>query len=254
MLTKKLFFDVPVLNVLRNYMTWEFDGKLGKITTQLDRKLYTDTNKALEALGGRWNRKAGGHVFENDPRPAIAEILGSGTLTVARDGFFETPLQVIERMWTYVAGLEYFHVLEPSAGLGAICDFLVERGISKDRIDCVEINQERCDTLASKGYKVVCTDFLTYNPPPVYDLIMMNPPFENCQDVDHILHAFSFLAHGGFLVSVASEGINFRSDRKTIEFRKFLREFEGLSVPLPENSFKSSGTNVSTRLIFLEKK
>ena len=90
MLTKTLKFDQEVLNVLRA-MRWENDGTLGIISGgQLDRKLYERLNKALEAMGGKWNRKAGGHVFDADPRPAVEGLLDNGTLAVEKDGFFET--------------------------------------------------------------------------------------------------------------------------------------------------------------------
>lgn len=41
------------------------------IQEQLDRKLYEAVNKALEAAGGRWNKKAKAHVFKGDPRPYL---------------------------------------------------------------------------------------------------------------------------------------------------------------------------------------
>ena len=40
---------------------------------QLDRKTYEAVNKAIENLGGKWNKKAKTHVFPFDPAPKIAE-------------------------------------------------------------------------------------------------------------------------------------------------------------------------------------
>lgn len=69
-LTKKLNFTHDVLAVVRD-MDWSSDGLLGKITTTLDRSQYVAVNKALETMGGKWNKKQGGHVFTFDPRPQV---------------------------------------------------------------------------------------------------------------------------------------------------------------------------------------
>ena len=55
--------------IIVNGMTWdERDGKIaGVIVQQLDRNDYVKVNKALEALGGKWNRKAKAHLFDEDP-------------------------------------------------------------------------------------------------------------------------------------------------------------------------------------------
>lgn len=43
---------------------------------QLDRKLYMAVNKVLENMGGKWNRKAKGHVFANgDPAEMLEVVL-----------------------------------------------------------------------------------------------------------------------------------------------------------------------------------
>jgi hypothetical protein len=45
----------------------EVDDCIARITEgQLDRKLYEDVNKALAAIGGKWNRSKRGHVFEGE--------------------------------------------------------------------------------------------------------------------------------------------------------------------------------------------
>ena len=57
-----------VLAVLSNAA---MDGKNLKLTGQLDRALYVATNKVLELAGGKWNRKAQGHIFEG-PETTVA--------------------------------------------------------------------------------------------------------------------------------------------------------------------------------------
>jgi len=250
MLTKTLRFDPDTLATLRA-MDWSADGTQGKINGQLDRALYAKVNKALEAMGGAWNRKAGAHIFASDPRPQVEGLLESGTLKVDRDGFFETPLAVIDRMLALASPVG--EVLEPSAGMGAIAERLAQL-IDKENITCVEINPERAAALSSKGFRTVQEDFMDCwgELPGIFDRVFMNPPFENLQDVDHVRHAFDLLTEGGVLVAVMSEPPFFRSDKKAVDFRAWLDEHSGYSEQLPPGSFKESGTGVSARLVRLE--
>ena len=45
---------------------------------QLDRAVYNDVNKVLTALGGKWNRKEKGHVFDYDPEEALETAIMTG--------------------------------------------------------------------------------------------------------------------------------------------------------------------------------
>ena len=48
---------------------------------QLDRNTYVAVNKVLEAMGGKWNRKVKGHIFEQSPASTLEEIVLSGEYT-----------------------------------------------------------------------------------------------------------------------------------------------------------------------------
>lgn len=66
-----------VLNVLGECRA---DGNLLYLpSVQLDRKTYTEVNKVLENMGGKWNRKAKAHVFAEDDD--VAEMLENVLLT-----------------------------------------------------------------------------------------------------------------------------------------------------------------------------
>lgn len=82
----------------------------------------------------------------------------------------------------------------------------------------------------------------------------MNPPFENLQDIDHVMHSFKFLKEGGRLVSVMSASPFFRSDKKCVAFRAWLDMLGAEVEDLPEQSFKASGTNVNTKLVAIQKR
>lgn len=258
MLTKTLKFDSDVLAVLRA-MEWSEDGRLGKITSQLDRKLYEKVNKALDAMGGKWNRGKGSHVFSSDPRVQVEGLLSTGALSVERDGFFETPPAVVDKLLgaVFIRGA----LLEPSAGRGAIADRILPH--QADRIVCIEKNSQRVDVLAQKGYTVMRADFLNVTPDSLighglapeslFDTILMNPPFEEGQDMAHVRHAYEFLAPGGQLGAIVSSGVFFRSDRKSISFREWFSSVYGHAEELPVGSFKANGTGVSAYMLVIHK-
>lgn len=250
MLTKTLKFDDDVLDVIKS-MEWADDGRLGVITGgQLARDLYVRVNKALEAMGGKWDRKAGGHMFKLDPRSSVDGLLENGSITVERDGFFETPDVVINRMFELVPPPAPGPlVLEPSAGLGAIA-----RQLAGQNLTLVEKNEVRCSALRTEFKNVMCADFLSLEcgfGGNYYDRIYMNPPFEELQDIDHVKHAYDLLADGGALVSVMSESPFFRTDKKAEEFRLWYDRLDSYVEKLPAGSFKESGTGVNARLIVI---
>lgn len=270
MLTKTLRFDEDVLIELRA-MTWSDDGRLGVIAGTLDRKLYERVNKALTAMGGAWNRKAGGHIFDSDPRPLVEGLLETGSLTVARDGFFETPPAVIRRMLELAPLPNYSTiVLEPSAGKGAILRALLTLPQAKwSMFHACEKDAQRRQYLVENfpGVDMVEEDFLEYHLPrhsedgtPIftYQRIYMNPPFEEGQDVTHVRHAYDLLQPDRYndpavLVSVMGEHAFFAGDRQSAEFRLWLEMVGGESEPLPANSFRESGTSVNARLVVIRR-
>lgn len=86
-----------------------------------------------------------------------------------------------------------------------------------------------------------------------YDRIIMNPPFSNGLDAKHVTHAFEkFLAPGGRLVAVCSAGAEFRTSTEYSIFRDLIFDC-GRFAPIPDGSFKKSGTNVRTTMVILDK-
>lgn len=213
---------------------------------QLDRKTYTDVNKCLESIGGSWNRKVKGHVFNDDPTELFDNLMLTGEITDWKKEFqfFETPKNIVTEMIDWAEIEDNHMVLEPSAGLGAIADQIS----IKSRVVCCELNAINKSKLEGKGYKVAADDFLQYNEDG-FDRIIMNPPFSKQQDVDHILHAWDLLRAGGILVSIVSESPFFRENKKSVEFREWLEENDADVIELDPGAFKESGTMVKTRLI-----
>jgi predicted RNA methylase len=223
--------------------------------TQLERSLYVATNKVLEALGGKWNRKEKAHLFTVDPRPAIQSALSQGKYADQKKEFqfFETPAALADRMVELARIRPGYMVLEPSAGNGRIADAIPKSA----RLVCVELNPECAKTLRGKGYFVVNADFLTWEPRDAYyasyDRILMNPPFTKGQDVDHIRRAFSLLKPGGILVAISMPSWQTNGQKKFVEFRAWLGKQDATVEELPEGTFKESGTDIKTLLLVIKR-
>lgn len=213
---------------------------------QLDRKIYIKVNKCLESIGGSWNRKVKGHVFNDDPAELFDNLMLTGELTNWKKEFqfFETPNDIVVDMIDLAEIQDNYMVLEPSAGLGAIADQIS----IKSRIVCCELNSINKSKLKEKGYRVAADDFLQYNQDG-FDRIVMNPPFSLQQDISHILHAWDLLRADGILVSIVSESPFFRENKKSVEFRNWLEENNAEIIKLDVGAFKESGTMVKTRMI-----
>ena len=114
--------------------------------------------------------------------------------------FFPTPGSVISRMIAPVADrLATSTILEPSAGKGDILDRLTSASrVHKDNVYAIEANPELQFVLAGKGYRVLDSDFLAFNEPYRFDVIIMNPPFS--AGADHALKAWEIVAPGGAVV------------------------------------------------------
>jgi len=225
------------------------DGNAVRIADRLDRATYVAVNEVLSAAGGKWNRKAQAHVFPEDAAPVLASLLDDGSIVRPQDeGYFPTPPAIVGRM-IKTADLEPgMEVLEPSAGDGAIARTVALLGCA---VDCVELNAKRADALRAGGYarSVTAGDFLDVPQRPDYDRVIMNPPFADKADIAHVRHALGFLRPGGLLVAVMANGVTFREDRATADFREVVNEAGGSVVPLPEDAFKESGTGVRTVLV-----
>lgn len=233
--------DSDVLEVLA---AAQADGNALRLTGQLDRKLYVKVGKAIEAAGGKWDRRAQAHLFGGDAAPVIAGLLEAGTVISERSAqqFFPTPSWVtgllIERATLTVLDA----VLEPSAGQGAIASRVAPLVAA---VDCIELHEQHAAVIRSAGYarKLTVGDFLAVAPHPAYDRVVMNPPFARSADIAHVRHALRFLRPGGVLVSVMSLGVTFRQDRAASEFRGLVAGAGGGFTELPSRAFAESGTD-----------
>lgn len=246
--------DEDVLVVLR---AMTCTGDLAVLNSgQLDRKLYEKVNKVLVALGGKWNRGRGGHVFKSDADATLRSVYEDGTYRDAKkeDAFFETPEDLAHQLVKMANIHAGDLVLEPSAGHGNIVRAVEKAGA---RVEAIEINPEFEPKLWEAGAKkVLIADFLALPPRYLrYDAVVMNPPFsigKKQTDTLHVMHAWEHLAPDGTLVAITSLGWTFRNDKQSTAFRAFVEE-HGEYVKNPEGAFKASGTSTNTVTVTLRR-
>lgn len=238
-----------VLTTLRERAS--IDGRRLVLTgPRFDPKLYQQINDILEAVGGRWTTSEGAHLFPVDAAEALAPVFATGEVVTLREKrqqaqYFPTPKPVVDRLLDLARLESGMRVLEPSAGSGAIAAAVAERGAT---VDCIERDPGYAATLVDAGHQVRVADFLTVPPQPVYDRVIMNPPFTRGADMQHVEHALRFLKSDGLLVSVMSWAVTEQS-RATATFRALVEACGGAVEAVGEGAFRKSGTDVDTVIV-----
>lgn len=250
---EKVFFESPEdvefvrkcsLNS-RNYWwiekaLWERD-KLARIGITTDEQLRATLCELIDI-----RTQAEG---EDKLAKAKRELIG-----VRIEGFFPTPEPIVKEMLARACIRPGMKILEPSAGWGSIAEAIKSQFGDGVELSVIELSHSLRNILDLQGYRLVGYDFLDHA--ELYDRIIMNPPFEDARDMDHVRHAYSLLKEGGRVVSIMSRGVFFRGDKKAQYFRAWLDEVEGTFEELPDGAFKESerSTGVSTNLVVIDRR
>lgn len=222
---------------------------------QLERNIYVAVNQCLENIGGKWNKKAKGHIFDYDPTEAFEILIFTGETENMKKAFqfFPTPRKIAELMCGMAELSTAVKILEPGCGKGDLADVIYEHN---QNLTCIELNNEMKRYLERKPYvSIVGMDFLEYYPETekLYDRIIMNPPFHKQQDIDHILHSYDILSNKGILISVMSTSPFFRTNKKSVDFREWLSRNNAEVIDIAAEAFKESGTLIPTKIIKIKK-
>lgn len=171
-------------------------------------------------------------------------------------GFFPTPPDIAEQLMEFAGLGEVKTVLEPSAGSGCLIDMVRQQHpgivIYYCEINCFLLEILRAKYEKSGEVHFIGRDCFDLDPvifQPRFDAIVLNPPFERGDDAAHVLHACKFLAPGGILAAIVSDGVFARKDKKATAFRDFLRDSTADIAGLPVDAFKPSGTGVRCRMV-----
>lgn len=211
------------------------------------------------------NQGVGGKIFdapnpveENSFDNAVLDYYTNQKLTGKRDNregidFYPTPepLGFMLNQWGCISEGE--SVLEPSAGHGAIARYVPR----ENPLTAVEPSQRLFSKLQIKaggnGRKFENTIFENYNVVNKHDVVLMNPPFGTGGKlaVDHVAKAFEHLEEGGRIVAIIPRG---STDKK---FNKWYDEQKNAvltaEIGLPNITFERAGTNVSCRIVVIDK-
>jgi hypothetical protein len=164
-------------------------------------------------------------------------------------GFFPSPPElvgeIIERLGVEGDG-EGLTFLDPEAGK---CDLAggVRAAFPKAKITCVEISPMLARIGRMKGFDVREADFMDWDPGEKFDCIVMNPPFENAQDMAHIIRAYGMLKPGGRMVAVMA-------NRETAYFHDWRQIVDGVIVNVLDGAFLRAerSTGVTVRILRFE--
>lgn len=158
-------------------------------------------------------------------------------------------------------------VLEPSAGDGALLRAVSQRAVADPRqrglrVDAVEVDPGRVATLRGLRLPGVAlhvqpANFLTWPVQPVYDAVLMNPPFHGTGWAQHVMHAFDAVKPGGSLHAILPITAETGTSKAHDAFRAWATQHSRWSElrfeDLPPGSFAESGTNVNTVILRLYK-
>jgi SAM-dependent methyltransferase len=255
---------------------------------QLDRKLYEAVNKALVGAGGKWDRKAGAHVFVRDPREVLGLAVETGKAVNVKTTLqaFYTPESLAERVVRAVGIAEDERVvqaragrafgrplaLEPSVGDGALavalikaagghvfltsCDIdPVATAAAKPRIVAAYREaKQSAELAASVATQVHTHDFLktSLKDSVAFDYVVMNPPFKGGADIKHVSHAYNLLAPGGTLVAIMWPAWQTATTKAAVAFRELVASAASSDVEdIEAGTFKD--TPVRTVMLTLRK-
>lgn len=220
----------------------------------LDRALYVEVDKALKAAGGKWSKKNRVHEFTRDPREALGLTVAEGTAVnhqQVKQAFY-TPEPLAQRVAQWADIKPGMTVLEPSCGEGALIKAVLA-------IASVEITGYDTDPFALDRARTRCTgyeslsleirDFLKVEAKPIFDRVVMNPPFTRGQDIEHVTHALGFVKPGGILVSITSPSWMGAASKKAQAFRERLYLLGHETEIIEKGAFKASGTGIATMML-----
>jgi len=192
-----------------------------------------------------------------DAVPKESDNLGPKPGLPAKDlAFYSTPDAVVGRLLGNLHLPKGARVLEPSAGTGDIVRPLMALGY---RVDAIEIDPGRVSALRHhRGLTVYAGNFLQMPARSEYDAVVMNPPFSGVHWIQHVVHAFDWLAPNGVLLAILPVTAEIGDSAKHKAFRKWAKErYAGHGslyfTSLPPESFASSGTRINTVILELHK-
>ncbi len=180
-------------------------------------------------------------------------------------GFFPTPEPLAKKLIEYACGAmggrRPASILEPSAGLGALAHAAHEE-FPESMITCIEINLRCAEILSLQGFNVAAADFLEdfrgkYERLEQFDLVVMNPPFENMDDCTHVMVAWDSVAPGGVLAAIVSNMAGVSPRGQSGRFKLWMDRVEADVFEVEDGAFDGADafnrTGVKVKIVVARK-
>jgi SAM-dependent methyltransferase len=165
---------------------------------------------------------------------------------VAKDlQFYPTPDAIADKIVQKAFPRGGMRILEPSCGDGAILK-AVQRFAKKERVQGLrvagyEVDATRAACARQVGFSVTRANFLDVPPEPIFDMVLMNPPFYGKHYQKHVEHARRFLKPDGVLYAILP--VTAATDHGFVDISRWGRD---AWEDLPVGSFAASGTRINT--------
>ena len=230
-----------------------FDGKEVRLVKQLTPRVYAKVSELFLDLGATWAASRQAHVFKAPAREVLATAIQWGVIFTRRDfEFFETQPRECERVVREAQLGCGMLVLEPSAGRGALA-LAAAAVVGMGNVTCHELMPENIAVLETLGFAVAeHGDFLSVQPTPIFDRVLLNPPFSSGRDVAHVQHALQFLKPGGRVVAIMSNTWRNGTSKAQRAFATLIADHAGRVQEIEGGAFAAVGTDVASCLLTLD--
>lgn len=175
-----------------------------------------------------------------DPQPVLGGLEGYAKRIVPLGQWDTLPeLARVFARWCHFA--EAPTVLEPSCGIGNIGAAIEALGVP---VTAFEIDPDRAAVAQAKLCDVEVRDFLAEQPTKQFDVVAMNPPYENDAETIHIGHGLRFAPRVCALIRLVA----LTSDSRAPFWRNVALTRMGILSPRPV----FSGTSGMDEIVFVE--
>ncbi len=242
-------------------------------TLEEENRLATESEQKILADYSGWGGLANSFDEGNSNYEELKSLLIDEEYKAARESTltaFYTPPVVIQAIYKALGNMGFTrgNILEPSCGVGNFMGLLPE-SMRESRIYGVELDSlsgRIAQQLYQKQNITIGGFEETVFPDSFFDVAVGNVPFGQFKVGDKKYDKFNFLIHdyffakaldkvrpGGVVAFITSKGT---MDKENPAVRKYIAQRAELigAIRLPDNAFKSAGTDVVSDIIFLQKR
>ena len=209
------------------------------------------------------------HSKYNELKSVLTDEEYAAARSTTLNAHYTSPV-IIKEMYTALSNMGFTegNILESSCGIGNFMGLIPDK-MSNSKFYGVEID-DLTGRIAKQLYQkneIIIDGFenTKFND-NTFDVAIGNVPFGNYRVNDTVYNKYSFLIHdyffaknidkvrpGGILALITSKGPLDKADSKC---RRYLAERADLvgAIRLPDKAFKNAGTDVTTDIIFLQKR